>query len=192
MRRLALVIPLALTLAGCASSMSGIGGTERYACRAPEGAQCISVAGVYASSLHGAFAVPPPKVLIEPAATAASAVPYGAAPPAPGHAAASTLSPETIRSKPRILRLWIAPWEDSDGDLHEAATVHLLADAGRWLIERVRPATNRRSFAVTPPTVSSSEPPPSKPSGDTLPSVQTLPHLPATSPSGGEATPDSD
>ena len=191
MRRLAFVIPLALTLAGCASSMSGIGGTERYACRAPEGVQCISVSGVYANSLHGAFAAPPPKMLVEPAAAAALAT-YGATPPAPGHAAASTPSPETIRSKPRILRLWVAPWEDSDGDLHEDSTVHLLVDAGRWLIERVRPATNRHSFAVTPPAVSPSEPPPPKPSGETLPSVQTLPHAPAFAPSGGEAEPDSD
>jgi conjugal transfer pilus assembly protein TraV len=191
MRRPVLVIPLALTLAGCASSMSGIGGTERYACRAPEGAQCISVSGVYASSLRGAFAAPPPKVLTEPAAAAPAAT-YGATPLAPVYAAASTPSPETIRSKPRILRVWFAPWEDSDGDLHEGSTVHLLVDAGRWLIERVRPATSRRSFAVTPPAVSSSEPPPPKPSGETLPSVQTLPHLPAFAPSGGEATPDSD
>ena len=191
MRRLAFVIPLALTLAGCASSMSGIGGTERYACRAPEGVQCISVSGVYANSLHGAFAAPPPKMLVETTAAAPVAT-YGATPLAPVHAAASTLTPETIRSKPRVLRLWIAPWEDSDGDLHEASTVHLLVDAGRWLIERVRPATSRRSFAVTPPAVIPSEPLPPKPSGETPPSVQTLPHAPAFAPSGGEAAADGD
>jgi conjugal transfer pilus assembly protein TraV len=192
MRRLAFVIPLALTLAGCASSMSGIGGTEGYACRAPEGTQCMSVAGVYASSLHGAFAAPPPKMLVEPAAAAVPAARYGATPLAPVHAAASTLPPEAIRSTPRVLRVWIAPWEDSDGDLHEASTVHLLVDTGRWLIKRVRPATSRRSFAVTPPAVSPSEPPPSKPSGDTLPSIQTLPHAPPFAPSGGEAAADGD
>lgn len=57
-----------------------------------------------------------------------------------------------LRSEPRVLRLWIAPWEDSDGDLHDAALVHVVVDTGRWLIERVRPVPRNRLGGITPPT----------------------------------------
>jgi conjugal transfer pilus assembly protein TraV len=50
------------------------------------------------------------------------------------------------------LRLWIAPWEDSDGDLHDASFVHVVVDTGRWLIERVRPVPLNRLDGITPPT----------------------------------------
>jgi hypothetical protein len=44
----------ALGLSGCASNLSGIGGTPTYACKAPAGAQCTSVSGVYANAGQGA------------------------------------------------------------------------------------------------------------------------------------------
>ena len=46
---------LVLALSGSYHSLSGVGGTERYACKAPEGALCTSVSGVYANSVQGAF-----------------------------------------------------------------------------------------------------------------------------------------
>ena len=50
------VVPVSLAvvtnivLSGCASSLSGVGSTESYACKAPIGAQCTSVSGVYANA----------------------------------------------------------------------------------------------------------------------------------------------
>ena len=61
------------------------------------------------------------------------------------------------------MALWIAPWEDADGDLHEASFVHVVIDTGRWLIERVRPVADPRLDAVRPPLASGA--PPSTPSG---------------------------
>jgi conjugal transfer pilus assembly protein TraV len=43
-----------------------------------------------------------------------------------------------IRSAPRLLRVWFAPWEDTDGDLHDQSYVYLPVDSGRWLIEHNR------------------------------------------------------
>jgi conjugal transfer pilus assembly protein TraV len=43
-----------------------------------------------------------------------------------------------IRSAPRVLRVWFAPWEDSDGDLHDQSYVYLPVDSGRWLVEHNR------------------------------------------------------
>jgi conjugal transfer pilus assembly protein TraV len=70
-------------------------------------------------------------------------------------------SPAALRSPPRVLRLWIAPWEDADGDLHDASFVHVVVDTGRWLIERVRPAPRSRLDMAKPPLTLSTPPAPS-------------------------------
>jgi conjugal transfer pilus assembly protein TraV len=70
------------------------------------------------------------------------------------------------------MRLWIAPWEDADGDLHDASFVHVVVDTGRWLIERVRPAPRSRLDMAKPPLTLSAPPAPSpdaKPSSDLTP-----------------------
>ena len=53
-------VAVLLALSGCASTLSGIGGTQNYACKAPVGALCTSVSGVYANALHGMAEVPRP------------------------------------------------------------------------------------------------------------------------------------
>lgn len=207
MIRTALVTALALAMSGCVSTLSGVGGTQSYACQAPVGALCTSVSGVYANALHGMSEVPhPPAKAPPPGLLGAYAI--GVTPPAletaplpqspienqsltvSSAASAPTLAPASdidrldtdtsLRSAPRILRLWIAPWEDSDGDLHDAATVHVVVDTGRWLIEHVRPAPRDRLEQVTvptgpPPTTppSSDPPPPSIPQEPT--GVESLP-----------------
>ncbi len=157
-RVIGLLVPaIAVALGGCASTMNGLGGEGRYACKAPAGALCTSVSGVYANSIHG---LPPAAALPKPATTPVSPPIPGAPTHAPASepalalalAAAVATPAASIRSQPRVLRLWIAPWEDADGDLHEASVVHVLVDTGRWLIERVRPAQRSRIDAVRPPT----------------------------------------
>lgn len=154
-RTVALLVGATATLlGGCASTMSGLGGEGSYACKAPVGSQCTSVSGVYANSIHGqppASALPKPAK--EPTSTAAAATVASASTAAPGLGT----PPSALRSQPRVLRLWIAPWEDADGDLHEASVVHVLVDTGRWLIERVTPANRQRVDAVRPP-ISSAAP----------------------------------
>lgn len=187
-----------LGLSGCASNLSGVGGTPTYACKAPAGAQCTSVSGVYANAGQGARQLlgsdapratgsgalgaaladtmshrPVVRSGADAPASNASAVGPRPAPPSvhpasngtvttgsptasPGEA--SVPSAAALRTAPRVLRLWIAPWEDSDGDLHEASTVHVLIDHGRWLIERVRPAPRGPRMGVTPPAAPSAAP----------------------------------
>ena len=144
-RTVALLVGATATLlGGCASTMSGLGGEGSYACKAPVGSQCTSVSGVYANSIHGQ---PPASALPKPAKEPTSTAAASASTAAPGLGA----PPSALRSQPRVLRLWIAPWEDADGDLHEASVVHVLVDTGRWLIERVTPANRQRVDAVRPP-----------------------------------------
>jgi conjugal transfer pilus assembly protein TraV len=182
MSRIAQIALLTLTLSGCASTLSGVGGTQNYACKAPVGALCTSVSGVYANALHGMAEVPRPPLTTpapvmlgdinsvtkveSPIAEAnpqsserfpsrahlgslsASATAFAATSPSDGR---PPVSEPALRSEPRVLRLWIAPWEDSDGDLHDASLVHIVVDTGRWLIERVRPTPHGRLDGITPP-----------------------------------------
>lgn len=177
-RSVALLPVILLALSGCASSLSGVGGAEHYACRAPEGAQCTSVSGVYANTIHGTAqrnALPESlRPLKTPLRTTAAE--KSAAEPDPA-----------LRSAPRLLRIWIAPWEDSDGDLHEAASVHMLVDPGHWLIEHVRPARKIQPDAVAPPATAAPDATGAKPENP-LPGADRLPIAPAT-PTSGDATP---
>ena len=163
-------------LSGCASSLSGVGGTESYACKAPIGTQCTSVSGVYANAgalghravyealrlqqgLLATASVPDPT---RPRHTQSAAPPGASTAPASGVSAgaAKSTTPAALRSPPRVVRLWIAPWEDADGDLHDASFIHVVVDTGRWLIERVRPAPRSRLDITTAPLARSTVPAP--------------------------------
>lgn len=172
---------LLFTLGGCAASMSGVGGTDAYACKAPQGAMCTSISGVYANTRDGVRA-PTRAADTHPAPTT-----YGAHPVPTKTIAASTS--DGIRSHPRVLRLWIAPWEDADGDLHEAAYVHLVVDPGRWLIEHVRPAQRTRIDVIKPPIAVSQEASPSKPPEGATPEAARFPVTPKSTPSATDPRP---
>lgn len=183
MKKIVVAPPLffALALSGCASTLSGVGGADGYACKAPEGALCTSVSGIYANAAQG---MPKPAKSPEHQSQTATPVIYGATSIAPDRSAAVSGGP--IRTNPRVLRLWIAPWEDADGDLHEAALVHVVVDTGRWLIEHVRPVLRSRMDGVAPPVSSAQEPSPAKALGDTPPPPNRLP-LPPPGPTSGTA-----
>ena len=155
-----LAVAATFALSGCASSLSGVGSTQGYACKAPVGAQCMSVSGVYANhsiayasrAVHEAplatQSVRDRTPVAEPSRPVQTTESTSAL-MAPG--ATEAPSPAALRSAPRVIRLWIAPWEDADGDLHEASLVHVVVDTGRWLIERVRPAPRSKLDLATPP-----------------------------------------
>lgn len=165
---------LVLALSGCAASLSGVGGAEAYACKAPQGAICTSVSGVHANARHGMTAA---KTAVAAAASTETPARHGAASITPG--SSTTAAGAAIRSAARILRLWVAPWEDSDGDLHEGALVHVIVDTGRWLIEHVRPAGRTRIDGATPPVTTTR---------DTQPAARETPPSPSSLPSPGAAT----
>lgn len=176
---------VALTMTGCSSFLSGLGGKDTYACKAPPGAVCTSISGVYANTALGSTR----QLRVADQSTTATGVktgttigkptPYGATtPPKSAHIAANTAAqpdtPSPLRSAPRLLRIWIAPWEDSDGDLHEEAYVHAVVDPGRWLVEHVRPATVReRDGAIAPVPLAT-------PAPDTRPRDESGPARPPT------------
>jgi len=171
-----------LAFSGCASTLSGVGGADGYACKAPVGALCTSVSGVYANSIE-----PLPKPATTPAKLSSPAVPAGHEAPSIARGSPAVVPGSSIRSNPRLLRLWIAPWEDADGDLHEAALVHVIVDTGRWLIEHVRPAPRSRMEDVAPPV--SPAPSPAKTPTETPQSPSRFPLPPASASSGFGSAP---
>jgi conjugal transfer pilus assembly protein TraV len=140
-------------LSGCATQMSAVGGDTRYGCSAPTGSQCISVSGVYANALRGSTTPSAQAWLEQPATNSPTTQerPQAAQQNTAGPQSEAESKPEPLRLPPRVLRLWVAPWEDGDGDLHEAATVHVLVDIGRWRIEHVRPSAPRDLGAAKTP-----------------------------------------
>ncbi len=143
MKRVLLATILAV-LAGCAS-FSGLDASTQFACKAPDGILCESMSGIYANA--AAQNLPGQRVHRTPA-TAPQAQPAASAPallPRP-------LSSGTpLRTPPRVLRVWIAPWEDSDGDLHDQSYLYLTVDTGRWVIEHNRRRIRDTYRPVRPP-----------------------------------------
>jgi conjugal transfer pilus assembly protein TraV len=132
-----LLLPL-----GACMNMSGLGGDSKYACKAPEGVACDSVSGNYANAIHNNL---PGQRAKRSAALRKEAfeanLPESALPSpssvAPGDAD-TAVTPSPLRSQARLLRLWIKPWEDADGDLYDQGYVYVQVDNGQWLIDHVQ------------------------------------------------------
>ena len=147
--RFGLLLAIAATaLSGCAP-MSGLDAADSYGCKAPEGVSCISVSGIYANSSPGGRLSRGQPAPVK--SSAGGPAIYGAASVALGQPGTPGAASDALRSTPRLLRVWIAPWEDSDGDLHEDGYVHMVVHTGRWRIEHVRPAPRGKVDGVAPP-----------------------------------------
>lgn len=42
--------------------------------------------------------------------------------------------PMPIRTPAKVMRIWVAPWEDSNGDLHMASLVYTEIQKRRWIV----------------------------------------------------------
>ncbi|HGO6126528.1 type IV conjugative transfer system lipoprotein TraV [Burkholderia cepacia] len=158
LRCAAMISTAALTLTGC--SFSGLDASSKFSCKAPDGVACASMSGVYANIQANNL----PSQQISHGATQAAT----SKTPAPGSAVLSRplFSGSPIRSAPRELRLWFAPWEDADGDLYDQSYAYLVIDYGQWLIahnqRRIRdlyrpaPGITVRDVASAPAAASAS------------------------------------
>jgi conjugal transfer pilus assembly protein TraV len=150
-----------LALAACAS-IAGVGGSAEFGCKAPVGVKCDSVSGTYYNAVQqnlpsqqkSGAAVPDASTaptlmdqLVGKRAAQASSTRNAALTGATVTTLALAREANApLRSPARVLRLWIKPWEDSDGDLHSQSYVYVPIDAGRWLIEHYR-SPSREAYA---------------------------------------------
>jgi conjugal transfer pilus assembly protein TraV len=144
------------TLTACAN-MAGLDGKSEFACQAPDGVVCTSVSGVYANTVAGTLpaqrtgSVPPSTAPesttdADPRHPADLPRPYGATPPPSAAPAAGT----PLLSPPRVLRLWLAPGVDEDGDLHDQAYVYVMWHRGEWQLGHTEAAIRRQFAPIAP------------------------------------------
>jgi conjugal transfer pilus assembly protein TraV len=129
MKRLTLFI-VAVSLAGCSA---------KYGCKGmPDDPTCLSAVEAYKATDKAKSTVHSPD-----AARAASeaetltAKPEPLVEPAP---APRIDDPTPIRTPSKVMRIWVAPWEDGDGDLNVSGFVFTELEQRRWMIGQSAPA----------------------------------------------------
>ena len=126
-RGVVVVILMTVMLGGCAGTLTGLEGDSKFACKAPDGVTCSSLSGIYANAVANNLpglrkdGKGEQTTRLETTATMIA-----------GQAVSSG---DPLRTQPRILRIWIAPWEDTEGDLHDQSYLYVVANGGRWVIE---------------------------------------------------------
>lgn len=125
------------SLLGCAS-MSGLDGDNKVKCSADtQGMPCTPLSKVYeATVINGRKPVSGvvsttaagPVLNVDRTAVTGTGRDYFAE-------RAVLTSGAPMRSAPRVLRIWIAPWEDNNNVLNDQKLAYLTIDSGRWLIE---------------------------------------------------------
>lgn len=142
LRKIALLAALIAGLSGC-SSFLNIGSSE-YGCSGlPEGVQCMSTSDVYAATNDGQ--VPRPvgaEVEAEKsgvktsASTGQNSAVWGSGDTVIDTYVAPRLpnQPIPIRTPAEVMRIWVAPWEDGNGDLNVTGYVYTEIEPRRWVI----------------------------------------------------------
>lgn len=140
MKRVHLCASLALALAGCAGTMSGLDGPGRFSCQAPDGITCASLSGVYANALQNHLPGQAGSIGAARVEHAAGSI----------QRAVPTFG-EPLRSAQKVRRVWLAPWEDEDEVLHDQSYLYLVVDPGRWQVEHARRQAGEGYRPVRPP-----------------------------------------
>jgi len=175
-------VGVALVLGGC-TNLSGLSGKKDFACEAPDGVSCMSISGVSANVDRGnlpSYIKQKEKDELTGAMINGSkeskdaereAKGRGKPLPLPAYSPDATLSPATmltvgsgtpVRVPPKEMRIWIAPTEDTDGDLHEQRYIYVVVNDGRWMVDATRLNT-RNKYTQFQPLVSTSNTPDAKP-----------------------------
>lgn len=162
-----------LALLGCAS-IGGVGGTAEFGCKAPVGVTCDSLSGTYYNALRKNLPSQQKSAIAAPETS--TGLPMGAltgkyvapAGHSAKHAAFVNTSVTTLgatreanaplRSAARVLRIWIKPWEDYEGDLHSQCYVYVPIDTGHWLIDDYRFPSREVNAPIREPEVKGAAP----------------------------------
>lgn len=166
MRPALLCLPVLLGLAACGA----VPGTSTYSCGLPEGVTCTSARNVYQLTNAGLpvtampgeptalSKLPADAPAIAPTAPTPAALP-GASPAAGGWQAVA-LRPEDagatavlpLRTPAKVLRVWIAPWEDDAGRLHVPGYTYTEIEPRRWTIGGSEPSSTARLQPLPAPS----------------------------------------
>jgi len=138
-------------LPGC--SMMGLDAQKSFSCKAPPGIGCSSLSGVYANAVADNL----------PGSTIKQATVYGKNDQ--GKSTVVGEAPTTgtpVLSVPTVLRVWMAPWEDTRNVLHDQAFLYAVADPGHWQVAHSRKKIAEQ-YRVLMPAARQSQQPESQP-----------------------------
>lgn len=140
-KKFSLTLVSTMFLGGCAGLMSGLPGSSgRLSCAAPDGVACQSVSGNYINSLMGRLPAQQDKKSDvadnEDGDHAHSTTKSDTGKLIKGrnHTLRTLTSGSPLREEPKMLRIWVAPWEDNQGDLHDQHYVYTVVNQGKWLL----------------------------------------------------------
>lgn len=144
MRAIKLItIPAAATLLAACGSFSGLDASNEFSCKAAPGVTCQSISGVHQNAAAGnlPFQRTAANGSIENASGSDAKPVYGAIKPdgkvSPRDMNAA-YSGMPVRQPPLVLRVWMAPYEDESGDLHDQSYFYTMVHPGKWMIEANR------------------------------------------------------
>ena len=153
---IALCISSAFILGGCAGGINGLGAIGEFKCKAPEGVQCTSMSGVKANLQANNLPGQTPSQAEKRQDGSDAVRAYREDSSASGSTRVIESAPGAIRSLPETIRIWVAPWEDADGDLNEESKIYLVVNQGRWLVEhnkrKIESEFGPSRVAILPPT----------------------------------------
>ena len=114
------IIPLLsiaiLSVAGsCSLDPLGLGSSQ-YGCPAPAGGLCRSVSEIHASDFEAVESVSARPPLFRDGTVRGKAAP----------------ELDVGRTPPRVLRAWLAPYVDADGDYIGEQRIRIVVDVGEW------------------------------------------------------------
>ncbi|WP_079857412.1 type IV conjugative transfer system lipoprotein TraV [Vibrio parahaemolyticus] len=127
-----MILGSALLLSGCTSI-----GSDEYSCSGiPDGVQCMSARDVYAATNDGNIprSVKPGEEpvsvsgeIANSSSTGDSVIDNYVTPRLPNR-------PVPIRTPAQVMRIWVAPWEDTNGDLIVTGYVYTEIEPRKWVI----------------------------------------------------------
>src|SRR5690625_1870650 len=152
--RVSTALSATLVVAGCSSL--GIGGSEFSCPGYPDGVQCMSTHEVYEATNDGNV----PRSMdsdgvVHTKGSSNTAqqqnVPDPARNPVGTYVAPNLPNrPIPIRTPAEVMRIWVAPWEDTNGDLNVTGYVYTEIEPRRWTIAETAP---KSSPVLTPLSV---------------------------------------
>ncbi|MDX8377476.1 MAG: TraV family lipoprotein [Mariprofundales bacterium] len=99
-----------------------IGGCASYGCNAPDGVSCKPVSEVYDKQQEAQQPKDKHKARL------ARSNYYSQLPKSPQ-------AGDPMRSRERVIRIWMSPWIDAEKDFHDQSWMYVVLDQGHWYIE---------------------------------------------------------
>lgn len=168
---LGLLLGSAALLGGC-GTLSGLDASSSFSCKAAPGVTCQSISGVHQNAAAGNLPFQRQSENGEKAAQGDQPPKDDKTPLYGGTKTEGKVSPRDmdaaysglpVRQPPLVLRVWMAPYEDDSGDLHDQSYFYTVVHSGKWMIEANRNTISgqfRPIYPLNKPT-QSKEPTPS-------------------------------